>query len=420
MAYCANCGNPLADSQKFCPVCGRQAGGGASASPGGGAASGAAPQGEYAAPQADYGVSQRPSRQGPPPGYQPGWTYYDQSPSAAPPRRGRKGLWIGLVVALLVVVVACVLVFLVFRGAIFGGAASSPEAAVRSFLSAFEDKNVDAVFDLLDPEAMSEQLDGQTVSEAKAAMRAALFEQEGVDSIRFSDIDMKTDETGAGTAVVTLTAGKVIITGEDGDEEVFDVSEADSPPTIDLVKRDGSWYLDPGSMSFLSGGGDSGGGTTTTDTTDMGPPTTVPGSTSTTLFTTPGGGSGAKTPQEVVMRFFEAMENKDAAALIALFDPVALEELREGVSIDLFVEMMGESLFDYESMDFSGIEVDVEFQDDATATVTVVEGTVTITDFEGYTTTEDVREADEPAIINVIKRDGYWYADPKALFGSTV
>jgi hypothetical protein len=429
MAYCANCGSPLNEGQRFCPSCGHQAGeqapagaGNVPGAPGGAQPAQYAPQQGWAAPQQPpqqapqqpYQPPQQPGYQQP--GYPPGWTYYQQQgPAGVPPRRSRTGLWIGLAAAVVLIAVACVLVFVVFWGDIAGGgAASNPEKTVRNFLSAFDNKDVDAVFDLLDPESMSDMLGDQSVEDAKADMRDALFADAGISSIKFSGMQMTTKETG-NKATVTLTAGKAIITDENGNQETSDVKEADSPPTIDLVKRDGSWYIDPGSMNFLGGGGDEfGGDVTTTDTTDQGPPTTAGGSTSTTFTTTTGlsGGSGAKTPQEVVMKFFDAMKNKDMAAVFALFDPVALEEITQGVSLDYFMGMMGESLFDYESVEFSGIEVDVEFQDDANATVTVVAGTATITDTDGYTTTEDVTEADEPVGFTVIQRDGSWYLDP--------
>ena len=103
---------------------------------------------------------------------------------------------------------------------------------------------------------------------------------------------------------------------------------------------------------------------------------------------------------------------RTCAAVIALFDPVALEEIAQGVDIDAFAEMMGESLFTYESVEFSGIEVDVEFQDEANAIVTVTAGTATMTESDGTTSSEDVQDADEPFVFNVVQRDGYWYADP--------
>ncbi len=430
MAFCANCGNALAEGQRFCAVCGQRVEGEIAEATAG--AAGAPPDERWQAQPAAVSPASQPQerqwapqteQQVPPPGsrpveaHMPGWTYYQQGPSGAP-GRSRKGLWIGLASAL-VVVVACVLVFVVFRGDIFGGGgASSPEQAVEKLLAAYEDKDVDAVFDLLDPEALQDVLDGQSVEEAKADMFSGLYDDGSVASIRFSGIKMKVDTTGDDSATVTLTAGKAIITDESGEEDVSDVSEADEPPTIDLIRRDGSWYIDPSSM-LLGSVGD-GGGTDTTDTTDMGPPTTAAGATTTTLFTTStiAGGEGAKTPQEVVMRFFGAMEDKDLVALMALFDPVTLEQMAEGMDVEALASAMGSALFTYESIEFSGIEVDVEFQDEANATVTVTQGTVTITESDGSTSMEDVRDADEPVVITVVQRDGYWYADPSEFGGN--
>jgi hypothetical protein len=449
MAFCANCGSALSEGQRFCPACGRQAGETAAGTAGGGApqAAVAPPQqplapvlqqpplqyGAAPAPPSQYYAAQSappapPGQYPPQSGYQqPGWAYYPQGQQPSAPRRGHKGLWIGLSSAAVIIAVACVLVFVVFRGDIFGGGgASSPEQAVKKLMSAYEKKDVDAIFDLIDPEALSTTLDGQTTEEAKAEMEDAFFGGDSVSSIKFSGIKMSSDQTSDTTAIVALTAGEVTITDANGEKTVNEMTDSD---TIGVVKRDGSWYIDPEAMFLGSSGGGVDVSGSTTDTTDMGPGTTIDAeststtlsgdSTSSTTFTTStavGGGSGAKTPQEVVMKLFAAMEDKDMQALTALFDPVALEELTGGTSLDEFFGATGSGPFDFQSVEFSGIEVSVDFQDDSTATVTVTEGTVTMTDVDGYTTSENVTESSEPVTFQVLERDGYWYADPSGVF----
>ena len=61
---------------------------------------------------------------------------------------------------------------------------------------------------------------------------------------------METEDTGEDSATVTITSGSVTIT-EDGESETEDVTESDEPVTFDLVKRDGSWYLDPYGLNML-------------------------------------------------------------------------------------------------------------------------------------------------------------------------
>jgi hypothetical protein len=153
MAFCSNCGNALGDGQQFCANCGQPA----AQVPAAAAAAAAAPQ---SAPQPP--VTPQPAAYAPPPAYSappaggpgyppppppPGPTYaappgyppapaqapgpYGQPAYAAPPaKRSRKGLWIGLSSALLVVVIACVLVFVVFRGDIFGGGDGASDGSV--------------------------------------------------------------------------------------------------------------------------------------------------------------------------------------------------------------------------------------------------------------------------------------------------
>ncbi len=254
MAYCGNCGNALEAHQRFCPKCGQPVGGqvteqqAATAPP--------PPAGYYQAPS--YGQAQ-------------GYAAPTAPPWPAQQRKSRLGMWIGIGAAVVVIAVACGLIFGVFKNDIFGeggggngagaGGASSPEQAVRELIAAYENQDVDAMFALIDPSSKSALLQGQSEDLAKQLLRAAIF---GQRSVKFSGIELSTHQTGDSTATVTFTAGTLTVTGPDGQEVTSDVSEAGKPLTVGLVKRDGSWYVDAGSIALIGAGlGGTGPGTVT-------------------------------------------------------------------------------------------------------------------------------------------------------------
>ncbi|HLA81789.1 MAG TPA: hypothetical protein VJP78_09275 [Thermoleophilia bacterium] len=116
-------------------------------------------------------------------------------------------------------------------------------------------------------------------------------------------------------------------------------------------------------------------------------------------------------PEEVVLAVFEAMENQDAGAILALMDPAALGDLPEGTTWEAVEATMVEELAAMGNMEFSGIETFTEMTSETTATVTLTSGTVTVTDSEGLTTSEDVEDADSPVTIDLVKVDGEWYLE---------
>jgi hypothetical protein len=116
-------------------------------------------------------------------------------------------------------------------------------------------------------------------------------------------------------------------------------------------------------------------------------------------------------PEQVVQQVFVAMENQDVDALIALMDPSALATLPEGETLDAVKSAMAEELAAMGSMKFSGIEVSIEMTGDSNATATLTAGTVTVTDADGVTTSEDVKEADSPVTIDLVNVDGKWYME---------
>jgi len=135
---------------------------------------------------------------------------------------------------------------------------------------------------------------------------------------------------------------------------------------------------------------------------------TVATTTSTTTETTV---QDISDPQKVVLQVFDAMENQDAGALLTVMDPAGLEGLPEGATLDAVKAVMAQELAKMGSMKFSGIEMSTEITSDTTATVTLTAGVVTVTDADGQTTSEDVKEASSPVTVDLIMHDGTWYME---------
>ncbi len=240
MASCTSCGSPIAEGQAFCGACGRPVGAGAVAPaappapplpPAAMAAPAVPPQPQYQAPPVPYGQPVY----GPGPGYPPGpWQQ---------PRKSNKGLWIGIAASVLVLAVAAVLVFVVFWGQISGG--GGPEQVAQKLLSAMEDKDIDAFFDVLSPGAIEELTGGFIGADlAKEMFKEELFTYE---SMKFEDVKMVSEISGD-EATVSVTGGTVTIT-EDGETTTEDVRYSDTPVEFYLIRQDGKWYLDPSTFN---------------------------------------------------------------------------------------------------------------------------------------------------------------------------
>lgn len=126
-----------------------------------------------------------------------------------------------------------------------------------------------------------------------------------------------------------------------------------------------------------------------------------------------GGGKGG--PEEVAANFLKAMENKDAKLLKSTISPSSIKQLEDMLSygdygnIDEFFEDMFFST--YKSMKFSGVKYKTTMEGNDKATVEIVEGKVTIVDMSGNESVEDVKDAETPAELQMVKEDGKWYLD---------
>jgi len=218
MAYCAYCGKQIPDEAKFCAYCGKATSKAAAHAP---------PQTNTPPPIAHYGLSQ---------------------PVSLPRKRNLTWVW-GVAGAVVIIAVVCVLVFVVLGER--SDAANTPEEAVRAFFAAMEKQDADAIIDLLDPNIMEGDLADEFGDEFRKSIRDTIKNQLFMqDSVKFSNLKMKTEMTGEFSAAVTVVEGKVTLKSKDGTEITEDVSEADEPVTFNTVRRDGKWYLDPMSLNW--------------------------------------------------------------------------------------------------------------------------------------------------------------------------
>jgi hypothetical protein len=135
------------------------------------------------------------------------------------------------------------------------------------------------------------------------------------------------------------------------------------------------------------------------------------------VFVVFNGGDGAATgPEETVERLLSAMENQDLDAFLDLMDPSMKESLGTGDELEAARQEMMDSMFDFESIEFSNIKMSTEETGDTTATVSIVEGTVTMTNSDGETETDDIDEETDPVTFDLTKIDGKWYLDSGSFF----
>ena len=229
MAFCRYCGEALQGAGRFCVHCGRAVDAAGGPAPAGGPPpQGAAPQ--WAPPQSVAPVAQWATSQ----------TGGGFPPPPTRPSRSRKGLWIALGAAIVVVAIAAVLVFAVF-GVGGGGtaAAKTPEGTVNRFLAAMEAKDIDKVLDLMEPQVRESLVKVGGLKDAKKTLSDTMFP---FKSVKFSNIKLSTKKSSETNAAVTINAGTATIIGNDGKSTKSDIA-TDMPITFDLMQKDGSWYL---------------------------------------------------------------------------------------------------------------------------------------------------------------------------------
>ena len=161
--------------------------------------------------------------------------------------KDKKGLWIGLAAAVVVIAVACVLVFVVFQDQIFGGS-SEPEQTIEDMFTAMENKDLDAFFALMDPQGI-EQLESTGLM-TEDDLKTLLGEQlTGYESMKFENVEMETEISEDGqNAVVTVVRGTMTVVA-DGETTMEKAEDTGEPQQYYLVNRDGKWYMDLMSMA---------------------------------------------------------------------------------------------------------------------------------------------------------------------------
>lgn len=156
--------------------------------------------------------------------------------------RSRKVLWISLAACVVVIVVACVLVFAVFHDQIFGGT-TGPEQKVQDVITALENRDLEGLYALIDPQGI--QYLQETAQMDPDQLKAALGQElMTFDSIDYSGVKMKTEMSSDGQkATVTLVGGQMT-TVKAGKSTVEDLKTSAEPEEYYLILRDGTWYLD--------------------------------------------------------------------------------------------------------------------------------------------------------------------------------
>ncbi|MDI6873464.1 MAG: hypothetical protein QME84_04170 [Actinomycetota bacterium] len=130
-----------------------------------------------------------------------------------------------------------------------------------------------------------------------------------------------------------------------------------------------------------------------------------------------GGGEG---PEAKVEKFFQAMEKGDVKLLVSLIEPSQLNRLNK--EIEDYYDSVEELLRDYLQETFpegdlkiTGLQLRSEVKGNL-ATVTVVAGKATYTDYYGERVEESVDDPEEvfnDTEFNLKKVDGTWYLMPE-------
>lgn len=138
--------------------------------------------------------------------------------------------------------------------------------------------------------------------------------------------------------------------------------------------------------------------------------------------TTTDGTSAKKAPEKAVDTFFESMQNKDGKLLMSVIAPSDIKsalgldasdviapdvyaEFADGLEQGLTESMSADGI---KSVSFSGIKYNTKITGD-TATVEVVEGTMTTVDTSGNKSSKNVNDSTTPKVLKLVREDGKWY-----------
>jgi hypothetical protein len=216
MAFCQDCGGPLDAGQKFCPNCGATA-------------EGSDPTPD---PAAVYGRL----------------TYRGIEVPPRAKERG-KGLWVALAALVVLIAIACILVFVVFKDDVFGlGPGDTPEKTADALLKTVGRGKVENVFDFLEPYELQAQLGGLPVKAAKEMMKAAMPSQ---PKAKYKGVRMQTTYEDSTHAFVRLVGGTMTVK-QGGVNLKQDLGMLQGPDGLRMVKSNGKWYLDLEWMDTMS------------------------------------------------------------------------------------------------------------------------------------------------------------------------
>jgi hypothetical protein len=138
------------------------------------------------------------------------------------------------------------------------------------------------------------------------------------------------------------------------------------------------------------------------------------------FFTSSSGGSSGG-PEDVVNSYFNAMEKGDIKGWIALIDPATAKQLEKELegygygSLEELLQEMYVDSFPEEDLKITGLKYKSSINGDK-ATVEVVDGTATYTDYYGDEVTETVDDMENvfsETQFNLKKIDGKWYLEPE-------
>ena len=114
-------------------------------------------------------------------------------------------------------------------------------------------------------------------------------------------------------------------------------------------------------------------------------------------------------PEDVVTKFFRAVEKQDASALAGLFDSESLKQIKETLGKD-YKSIIKDFFFADmpDTVKFKSLKFDSEI-DGKEATVDVIKGKITYKDESGNPATEDLLASDETLTFFLVKEKGKWY-----------